>query len=78
MGAAGKAKKRHLRADGKGSFRTKGKYSSATVRGTKWLVEDGCSGTLTRVAPGTVTVRHQVRHETVILKAGKSYRARPH
>jgi hypothetical protein len=76
--AARKPKKRHLWGDGKGAFRTKAKYSSATVRGTKWLVEDSCSGTLTRVARGTVTVRDQVRQKTIILKAGKSYRARPH
>jgi hypothetical protein len=75
--AARKAKKRHLWGDGTGAFRTKGKYSSATVRGTKWLVEDSCSGTLTRVVRGTVTVRDQVRHKTIIVKAGKSYRARP-
>ena len=44
-----KAKKRKLWGDGKGAFRTTGKYSAATVRGTKWLVEDSCAGTLTRV-----------------------------
>ncbi len=71
-----KPKKRHLWGDGKGSFRTTGKYSSATVRGTKWLVEDSCAGTRTRVVRGTVTVRDNVRHKTVIVKAGKSYLAR--
>ena len=55
--AATKKKQRHLWGDGKGSFRTAGKYSSATVRGTKWLVKDSCAGTLTRVVRGTVTVR---------------------
>ena len=47
-----KAKKRKLWGDGKGAFRTTGKYSAATVRGTKWLVEDSCAGTLTRVTSG--------------------------
>ena len=47
--AATKKKQRHLWGDGKGAFRTTGKYSSATVRGTKWLVQDSCAGTLTRV-----------------------------
>jgi hypothetical protein len=75
--AAAKKKKRHLWGDGKGSFRTTGKYSSATVRGTKWLVQDSCSGTLTRVVRGTVTVRDTVKHKTVIVRAGKSYLARP-
>jgi hypothetical protein len=75
--AAAKKKTRHLWGDGKGSFRTNGKYSSATVRGTKWLVQDSCSGTLTRVVRGTVAVRDNVRHKTVTVKAGKSYLARP-
>ena len=52
--AAKKAKKRRLWGDGKGAFRTSGKYSAATVRGTKWLVEDSCAGTLTRVTQGSV------------------------
>jgi hypothetical protein len=75
--AASKKKKRHLWGDGKGSFRTTGKYSSATVRGTKWLVEDTCAGTLTRVVRGTVSVRDNVRRKTVSVKAGHSYLARP-
>jgi hypothetical protein len=75
--AAAKAKKRHLWGDGKGSFRTKGKYSSATVRGTKWLVQDSCAGTLTRVVRGVVAVSDRVRHKTVTVRAGHSYLARP-
>jgi len=68
---------RQLWGDGKGSFRTNGKYSSATVRGTKWLVKDSCAGTLTRVARGSVTVRDRVRGKTVVVAAGKSYLAKP-
>jgi hypothetical protein len=75
--ATSKKKTRHLWGDGKGSFRTTGKYSSATVRGTKWLVRDSCAGTLTRVVRGTVSVRDNVRHKTVSVKAGHSYLARP-
>ena len=33
-----------LWGSGKGKFRTDGKYSSATVRGTIWLVQDRCDG----------------------------------
>jgi hypothetical protein len=69
-----KAKKRKLWGDGKGSFRTSGKYSAATVRGTRWLVEDSCAGTLTRVAVGVVAVRHG--RKTVLLRAGKRYLAK--
>jgi hypothetical protein len=75
--AASKTKKRHLWGDGKGAFRTNGKYSSATVRGTKWLVQDSCAGTLTRVVRGSVKVRDNVRHKTVTVAAGKSYLAKP-
>ena len=53
--AAKKVKKRRLWGDGKGKFRTKGKHSAATVVGTKWLVEDRCDSTLTRVVRGKVS-----------------------
>jgi hypothetical protein len=71
-----KPKKRRLWGDGKGRFRTKGQYSSATVRGTKWLVEDRCTTTLTRVKRGKVAVRDFVKRKTVLVKAGKKYLAR--
>jgi hypothetical protein len=67
---------RRLWGNGRGRFRTRGRYSAATVRGTQWLVEDGCNGTLTRVRSGSVTVRDFVRHRTVRLRAGRSYLAR--
>jgi hypothetical protein len=75
--AATKKRKRHLWGDGKGSFRTSGTYSSATVRGTKWLVQDSCAGTLTRVVRGSVKVRDKVRRKTIVVGAGKSYLAKP-
>lgn len=74
--AANKKKKRRLWGDGKGRFRTKGQYSSATVRGTRWLTQDSCASTLTRVARGKVTVRDFVKRTTVIVRAGKRYTAR--
>ena len=62
--AAAKKKKRGAKSvlgslwgNGKGKFRTNGKYSSATVRGTIWLTQDRCDGTLTTVKRGTVSVR---------------------
>jgi hypothetical protein len=56
--AAAKRRKRvrRLWGDGKGSFRTSGRYSAATVRGTRWLTEDRCDGTITRVVRGEVQV----------------------
>jgi len=74
--AAKKKKKRRLWGDGKGRFQTKGKRSAATVVGTKWLVEDSCDSTLTRVARGRVKVRDFVKHKTVFVKKGHRYIAR--
>jgi hypothetical protein len=70
-------KKRRLWGDGKGKFRTEGKHSAATVVGTKWLVQDSCAGTLTKVARGVVSVRDNVKHKTIRVKAGKRYLAKP-
>jgi hypothetical protein len=74
--AAKKPKSRKLWGDGKGKFRTKGSYSAATVRGTKWLVQDTCTTTLTRVAQGVVSVRDDVLKKTFTVRKGKSYTAR--
>jgi hypothetical protein len=74
--AAKKKKKRRLWGNGKGRFRTKGKHSAATVVGTKWLVEDRCTSTLTKVARGRVEVRDFVKRKTVVVKKGKRYIAR--
>ena len=65
-----------LWGNGKGKFRTNGKYSAATVRGTIWLVQDRCEGTLTKVTRGTVQVRDFKRKKTITVKAGHSYLAR--
>jgi hypothetical protein len=65
-----------LWGNGKGKYRTTGKYSSATVRGTIWLTQDECDGTLTKVTRGTVQVRDFTRRKTVTVKAGHSYLAR--
>jgi len=67
---------RSLWASGKGRFRTKGKYASATVRGTKWQTTDECDGTLTTVAEGAVTVRDFSLKKNVAVTAGSSYLAK--
>ena len=74
--AAKRKKKRRLWGDGSGNFRTEGKHSAATVVGTKWLVEDRCSSTLTRVATGVVSVRDFGKRKTVRVRAGKKYVAK--
>jgi hypothetical protein len=67
---------RRLWGNGKGRFTTKGRYSSATVRGTKWLVQDQCNGTLTVVKRGVVQVRDFRKRKTVKVRAGRSYLAK--
>jgi hypothetical protein len=76
LAAAKKPKTRKLWGDGKGKFRTKGQYSAATIRGTKWLVTDTCTSTITKVNQGSVNVRDTVKSRTVVVRAGKSYTAR--
>jgi hypothetical protein len=74
--AARKTKSRRLWGDGKGRFRISGRYSAATVRGTKWMVQDTCTATLVRVTQGSVSVRDSVRKRTVVVRAGKRYTAK--
>jgi hypothetical protein len=59
-----------------GRFRTFGRHSQATVRGTRWLTKDTCAGTLTVVTQGAVVVRDYARHRNVVVKAGHRYLAR--
>jgi hypothetical protein len=73
--AAGSIRRR-LRSSARGRFRTRGRHSAATVRGTAWLTADRCDGTLTKVTRGKVAVRDFRRRKTVIVRAGKSYLAR--
>jgi chitodextrinase len=76
VGAARRRPHRQLFAHVKGRFRTRGRHSTATVRGTKYLVKDSCRGTLTIVTQGRVTVRDFRKHRTVFVKAGHRYLAR--
>jgi NHL repeat len=74
--AAAKRGRRLWGRDGGGKWRTHGQNSVATVRGTKWLTEDRCGGTLTRVTEGAVMVRNRRTGRRVLVKAGRSYIAR--
>jgi Tol biopolymer transport system component len=68
---------RQLWGDGTGSFRTRGRYGAATVRGTRWLTADRCDGTLTRVTRGVVQVNDTAKHKLVTVRAPGSYLAKP-
>ncbi|HEY4827331.1 MAG TPA: fibronectin type III domain-containing protein [Solirubrobacteraceae bacterium] len=65
-----------LHASGHGKFRTSGRYSAATVRGTIWTIADRCDGTLVHDVTDSVSVTDFVHHKTIILHAGQSYLAR--
>jgi streptogramin lyase len=77
---AGRRRRRVVRRlwgkDRHGRFRTHGRDSVATVRGTRWVTTDRCDGTLTRVTSGKVLVRDLRRHRSVLLTAGRAYLAR--
>jgi streptogramin lyase len=59
-----------------GQFRSHGRHSHATVRGTRWLTVDRCDGTLTRVTDGAVVVRDFARKRRVLVRAGDTYLAK--
>jgi hypothetical protein len=73
---AAAVRSRKLWGKGKGRFRTRGRNSSATVRGTTWLQKDTCTTTTTSVREGVVIVKDFAKHKNVRVKKGKRYVAR--
>lgn len=63
-------------SDDHGRFQTHGRGSVATVRGTRWLTQDTCAGTLTRVAAGAVAVKDLRTKRTVLVRKGHQHLAR--
>ncbi len=74
--SAARKRNRRVWGRGKGRFRTRGRYASALVRGTWWLTEDRCDGTLVKVREGKVEVRDLAKRKTVFVTKGKFYFAR--
>lgn len=58
-----------------GRFKTSGKGSVATVRGTSWFTAERCDGTLTRVTRGAVLVRERGSGQRKLLRRGQSFLA---
>src|SRR3954447_18519816 len=75
-GAASTKTIRQLWGKAKGRFRTRGRFASATVRGTVWLTRDRCDGTLVQVKQGVVQVGDLAKRKTVVVRSGKSYLAK--
>lgn len=65
-----------LNANEHGNYKTQGKYSAATVRGTHFSVSDLCGGTLTHVYHGLVVVTVNRTHKHHTLHTGQSYLAK--
>jgi len=61
--------------DHHGRFRTRGRYSAGTVRGTIWDTTETCAGTLTTVKRGTVDVLDFGTRKTIRVHAGHHYLA---
>src|SRR5215210_8104637 len=75
-GGRGRVVRRLWGKDRHARFRTHGRDSVATVRGTQWVTTDRCDGTLTKVREGKVLVRDLHRKRSVLLTAGHAYLAR--
>jgi ferric-dicitrate binding protein FerR (iron transport regulator) len=67
---------RRLFGNARGSFRTSGRNAAATVRGTRWSMQDRCDGTLVKVQQGRVAVRDFGARRTIVVRTGRTYLAR--
>ena len=67
---------RTLVSSATGLFRVTGGASRAQGTNAAWRTTDYCSGTVTRVTRGRVTVYDRARGRTVTVRAGKRYVAR--
>ena len=74
--AASRARTRRLWGNARGRFRTRGRNSTATIRGTIWLTKDSCTSTTTLVREGTVVVRDLAKRKNVTVRKGRRYTAR--
>jgi Ca2+-binding RTX toxin-like protein len=70
-----KATIRRLQGRGRGRFRTVGRRSATLVRRGRWVVEDRCGGTLTRVQSGLATVIERGTGRRIAVRRGRTYLA---
>jgi hypothetical protein len=75
---AGSSRKRerHVSGSARGHFETKGKYATASVKGTKWETQDTPGATVVRVTSGTVIVTDSVTRKHVTVGPRESYVAK--
>jgi hypothetical protein len=72
---------RRIKVRAKGRIKTQGRYGSAIVRGTRWIMVDRCvsnpnPGTLVSVQEGIVAVRDFRLRKTINVHRGERYLAR--
>lgn len=67
---------RGLWATAKGRFRTRGRHSAATVRGTRWATVDRCTSTTVKVFEGVVDVMDFELDRVFTVRAGERHVAR--
>jgi hypothetical protein len=67
---------RQLWASGSGRFATKGRFASATIRGTTWLTIDRTDATVIKVTAGKIAVRDFKKKRTVVIGKGRQYVAK--
>ena len=77
----GKAKtgsrSRSLDANARGRYRVVGRFATGSPQGrARWTTRDTCTATSIKVQEGKVTVRDLVKRRNVVVKKGRSYRAR--
>lgn len=65
-----------LWGDGKGRFRTRGRWAVAGVRGTNWLTEDSCERTKVTVRRGVVAVTNLRTGKGTDVRAGDALTVR--
>jgi uncharacterized repeat protein (TIGR01451 family) len=63
--------------NGRGKFRTVGRYAAATVRGTDWFISERCDGTYMYVKSGVCDLYDVTKKKHFVIRAGGSYLARP-
>ena len=71
-GSAKASRRSRLFGRGSGRFRTRGRNSSATVRGTTWVTEDNCSGTQITSVEGEVQTEAEGADLERLLEPGQS------
>ncbi|HEX5923924.1 MAG TPA: hypothetical protein VFY45_08835, partial [Baekduia sp.] len=72
---------RRIKVRAKGRIKTQGRYGSAIVRGTRWIMVDRCAsnpnpGTFVSVQEGIVAVRDFARRKSINVHRGERYLAR--